>query len=370
MNKRTDTTNLRTPLFIIATAVVIGGMIWASSVIIPLVFAIFFAALLNPVCNWLESKKINRIVAAMISVFIAMLVVFALLTFFTLQIAEITEEFENTGERIGEMADEIERYAGEELGISINLNMETLLESATVIFQEGGEAIVQGLMGIFVFLAMFVLVPVYTFLLLIYRFFLKDFLIRAFAGDDPDKTREIVDNIQQVAQKYLTGRLKVIMILAVMFTIAFWIIGLEHALFFAVFAALFDFVYFIGPFIAAILPITYALVMEDELWIPVAVGVSFYVIQLIEGNILTPKIVGPSVSINPLVTLFALFAGNLIWGISGMVLILPALAVLKIIFDEIEPAKPYGFLLGNTPSSEQPSWLIRKIKQLFQTGDR
>lgn len=365
MSVQKESVNLKTPLVIVAAAVVIGGIIWASSVLIPLVFAMFFAALLNPVCNWLESKNIHRIFSAMLAVLLGLLIVIVLFGFFAIQIANIAEDFEDIEESIGGMTEQAEQFIRQNFGVSVNLDVQTVLQSAEDILDEAGDAILQGLMGIFVFLAMFVLVPVYTFLLLIYRFFLKDFLIRAYAGDDPEKTREIVNNIQQVAQKYLTGRLKVIMILAVMFSAALMAVGLEHAIFFAVFAALFDFIYFIGPIFAAILPISYALIMEDGFWMPISIVVIFYVIQMIEGNVLTPKIVGPAVSINPLITLFALFAGNLIWGIAGMILILPALSILKIIFDEIEPTKPYGFLLGDTNAQEEPTWIGKMIKKII-----
>ena len=66
-----------------------------------------------------------------------------------------------------------------------------------------------------------------------------------------------------------------------------------------------------------------------------------------EGNFITPRIVGSKVSINPFMALLALIIGGEIWGISGMILFVPLIGILRVLFEEIDSLKPYGYLLGN-----------------------
>ncbi len=87
---------------------------------------------------------------------------------------------------------------------------------------------------------------------------------------------------------------------------------------------------------------------------------SFYVIQLIDNNYIVPKIVASKVKINALFSIIVVFAGNALWGVPGMFLSIPMLAIIKLICDHIEPVKPWGFLLGDTMPP------ILKIKTIFK----
>ncbi|NOU48045.1 MAG: AI-2E family transporter, partial [Bacteroidales bacterium] len=74
----------------------------------------------------------------------------------------------------------------------------------------------------------------------------------------------------------------------------------------------------------------------------------YYFIQLIDNNLIVPKVVAGKVKINALFSILVVIAGSALWGIPGMFLAIPMLAIIKVIFDHIEPLKPWGFLLGDT----------------------
>ena len=78
------------------------------------------------------------------------------------------------------------------------------------------------------------------------------------------------------------------------------------------------------------------------------VGALYLLIQLIDNNYIVPKVIGSKVKLNALVSLLAVILGAALWGIPGMFLSIPLMAILKLIFDRIEPLKPWGFLLGDT----------------------
>jgi predicted PurR-regulated permease PerM len=162
----------------------------------------------------------------------------------------------------------------------------------------------------------------------------------------------------------------VICVLFVLNSIALLSLGIEHALLFAAFAAALNVIPFVGPLLGSLFPILFALVTKDSLFYPVAVLVSFLLIQSLEGNLITPNIVGRNVSLNPLVTLVTLFFGAAVWGVVGMILFIPLTAVLKEIIGNIEGLEPYAYVMGTgeKPPPEKPGiWdrIAEKAKKLF-----
>jgi predicted PurR-regulated permease PerM len=156
-----------------------------------------------------------------------------------------------------------------------------------------------------------------------------------------------VIEISSVLQNYIIAILAVVGVLGILNSLGLWIIGLNHALFFGIFAAFLALIPYVGILIGGALPLLYGLLMYDSLLIPLGVIIIFAIAQFLEGNFITPNIMGATISLNPIVAIIALLIGGQIWGIAGMILFIPMVGVLKAIFDNIEPLEPYGYLLGN-----------------------
>jgi predicted PurR-regulated permease PerM len=105
---------------------------------------------------------------------------------------------------------------------------------------------------------------------------------------------------------------------------------------------------YIGITIGALLPITIALLTKDSPIYALAVLGLFLVVQALESNFITPYIVGSKVSINSFAAIIALLLGGQLWGMAGLVLALPFTAIIKVIFDNVEELKPYGYLIGDS----------------------
>jgi predicted PurR-regulated permease PerM len=193
----------------------------------------------------------------------------------------------------------------------------------------------------------FFLTLVYTFLLLLYRSAIKKFFLVQFGPvGRPGAARYLLD-IQRITQQYLYGIIIVMVILGTLNSIGLWVIGLEYAFFFGFLAAFLAIIPYVGTFIGGALPFAYALATTDEWWQPVAVVILFLIVQLIEGNFITPKVAGSSVQLNPLASIFILFVGGAIWGIVGMVLALPMLAIVKVTCRYIPFLRPVSLLLSS-----------------------
>src|SRR5699024_6709544 len=161
------------------------------------------------------------------------------------------------------------------------------------------------------------LLPIFVFFMMYYKKMYRTFLQKMWRGDD-EFINAIIDGIQSVTQNYIVGMMSVIFLLAVLNAIGLWILGIPNALFFAVFAAIWAIIPYIGIIIGSLPAIVFALLFTDSLWNPVGVIAVFAVVQFLEGNFITPNIVGSRVSINPMIALIALLIGGELWGISGM----------------------------------------------------
>jgi predicted PurR-regulated permease PerM len=93
---------------------------------------------------------------------------------------------------------------------------------------------------------------------------------------------------------------------------------------------------------------------------------TYGIVQFIQGWILEPIIVGSQVKVNPLFTIIALIIGELVWGIPGIFLAIPLIAMFKIVCDHVEQLKPYGFLIGEIATEKKATSVTKTIKHWFK----
>lgn len=318
----------------------------AKIVLVPLLISGFLAVLVSPLTSWLENKKLSSGLAVIISLIVLITFLVGFIYFFYNQILGFTDDIAALENKVSQLVGSINVFISNNVDGVVPISMENIRETIFRQLYANMDTLTKGIIATAGTVTMVLIMPVYIFLFLYYRKFLAEFIKRAFPSQHRSKVTKVLDNVKSVVQNYIKGMFFVICILAVLNFIALFSLGIKHALLFAVFAALLNVIPFLGPFLGAVFPILYALLTKDSLWYPFGVFLAFYFIQLAESNYFTPRIVGGKVSMNPLMTIIALFVGNFIWGLAGMVLFIPGMAVMKVIFDEVEGMEPYGFLLG------------------------
>jgi putative permease len=152
--------------------------------------------------------------------------------------------------------------------------------------------------------------------------------------------------VQQILRKYITGLFIEMCVVSVVVCIALWALGIKYAVLLGLITGLFNIVPYIGIFTAMLISVLITFATAAAAGKVFLVLVTLVITHLVDSNILLPAIVGSKVKINPLITVLGVVLGEMIWGISGMFLSIPVIAVLKIIFDRIESLKPWGILLG------------------------
>ncbi len=345
------------------------AMIMAKTIILPLLFALFFSILLSPFCGWLETYKFPRFLSSLAGLLLGFIVIFGIGFFFYSQVMSFAQDVDMVAERLEELLSSMESFFATWFAIEGEINLERVVSATFEWIQDNATSLTRGLTGAASTITSIFLVPVYTYLMLLFRDVLKNFALKAFGkGDEGDtiKVHSIILKVKTLVQKYITGLLMVIAILAVLNSVMLTVIGVDHAIFFGVFAAMLNVIPFVGPIMGSVLPILYALITMDSLFYPLIILLGFYIIQLFESNLFTPTIVGSQVSMNALATLLLIFIGAQIWGLAGMILFIPLGAIIKVICDEIDSLNHFGYLLGRPvdDKSGETSLFAKKVRAL------
>lgn len=340
--------------FAISTVIAIFAvLILAKPILVPLGFALLISFILYPLAKKLETWRINRILAAFFSMLIMALIFGGGIYFFLTQITNLPNELSDFQDKIMGLLKDIVIYINSHVSLEADLEQEYLIDQLKVWFKNVAFPVVENTFYTTTsFLTGLLATIVYTFLFLIYR----TGLTKAFTMFSPIDKREVALNmfkkVQKVGQKYLSGMIFLIIILGLANSIGLWIIGVDSPFLFGFLAAAMSIIPYVGTTLGASIPVLYAFMSHDSLWIPFAVAVMFWAIQLIESNFLSPKVVGSSLQINALAAILSLLIGASVWGIAGMILFLPFVAMLKVICEEYEPLKPVALLIGSQNEDE------------------
>ncbi len=193
----------------------------------------------------------------------------------------------------------------------------------------------------------FLLLPVYLLMILYYKNLLLEFLRKLFTLKHRTVLDQILKDSKRLIETYLVGLVFELIIVAILNCVGLLILGIEYAIVLGIIGAFLNLIPYLGGILAIALPMVIAFITKDSLTYPILVFCIYMLIQFIDNNLIIPKIVASRVKINALVSVVAVLVGGTIWGISGMFLSIPLIAIIKVICDHIEPLKPWGFLLGD-----------------------
>lgn len=315
--------------------------------LIPIAVAMLFSFLLLPISEWLERKGLPRWLSILISILIAIMAFGSLIYFFIAQLMGFQDDIPVLKQQILEKGTAVLAYVERTFNISQQRQVEWLQNKLAEAAGESDKVLIGFFSGATTFLASIVLIPIYIFFITYFREKYRRFIILIMKReDDRERALTIVQKISSVSQGYIKGIMLDVAILSVLNSTGFLLLGLDHAILFGVLAAFLNIIPYIGVLIGSALPVLMALITKDELGYAVGVlGVCVFV-QFLDNNFIMPYVVGSSVSINPFTAVFVLIASGMLWGLIGMVLSIPLTGMIKVICDNVEPLKPYGFLIG------------------------
>ena len=356
------------PFYLKATTILFGISLFVlmlymlADLLVPLAFSILLAILLNPFYNRLRQYKIPKIVAVSITLLVMIIFIVAVLYFLSSQMIQFGDTFPALKAKGAYIIVEIEAWVQHTFGMSIEKQMQMFNDAANNSKGLVGQTI-GSLFGLF---SVLFLIPVYIFLLLMYKELILNFLYEIFSEENTHSVAEILNQTKRAIQSYIFGLLIEALIVAVLNCGALYMLGIKYALLLGIIGAILNMVPYIGGIIAILLPLMIATVTKDGYSTQIGIIVAYSVIQFIDNNILVPRIVSSKVQINALISIIVVLLVGALWGVAGMFLSIPMVAVLKIIFDRIEDLKPWGKLLGDEIPTHHMGqiWRRRRRKEV------
>lgn len=351
--------------FYLKTTVILFGLVLLAyilltlqGILVPFAFAFIIAILLNPVCNLFQRIKLPKSWAILVSILIAYIIVGAIVFFLSMQMLHFGDSLPALKVKFGHIFHDLQYWLQARFNLTIdkqnNLIDEALNSSKALLGATLGTALTT--------LSVLVLIPVYVFMLLFYKTLLLNFIFEVFAEENSQSVRVILNQTKHAVQSYMVGLLIEAFIVAVLNSAGLLILGVNYAILIGVMGAILNMLPYIGGIIAIAIPLLIATVTKDGYSTQIGIIISFMIVQFIDNHVLVPYVVSSKVQINALVSILVVLLGGALWGVSGMFLSIPFVAILKIIFDRIDDLKPWAKLLGDIVPTRHKGdiWRIRK----------
>ena len=326
---------------------------YGQHILIPIAFAALFALLLIAPSKLFERMGIARGLSALFSTLLFIIVGFFIFYFISSQVVRFKADLPKLVDLFLAGIDELEAWITSKFNISTT-SIDEFLHNATTKTLSNPSALIGTTVGtVSGTLVYMILIPIYTFLLLYYRGLIVKFFIQVFPSKHSTTVLEVLEKIRFVIKGYITGLVIEMIIVAIMNCTGFLILGVKYAILLGVIAALLNVIPYLGILAACIISL---LITSTTNTPGVVLGMAIVMVgvHLIDSNIILPKVVGSKVKINVLATLLAVLAGSAIWGIPGMFLSIPIIAILKIVFDAVDGLQPWGLLIGEDTKRKTP----------------
>ena len=331
---------------------IIGIIYIGQDIIIPIAFAVLLSVLLLPINNFLEQKKVPRVLSIIISLFISLLLISTVIYFLAFQIASFMDDLPAIKAQLQTHFHNFQNWLYLKINLTPTKQVQMINNASQKMKDEGNNFLGQLISNTTQSLTSLILLPIYSFLILYYRTLIRSFLINVFKSSHEKKVVDVMAESKTIVQSYMTGLLIELAIVAAINATGFLLFGIKYAIFLGLLSAILNLIPYIGMLIASIFCMLITLTTSTNIMDVIWVLVILTVVQFIDNNIIMPKVVSSKVKINALLSIIAVLVGGAVAGVSGMFLSIPALAILKAIFDRVDNLKPWGMLLGDDISGK------------------
>jgi predicted PurR-regulated permease PerM len=360
----TNTSLPKAPLYILGLCGLIALLFIARDFLIPLTFAGLFSIMLSSVVNRLISRGLSRMLAVVLTVIPAILILMAFSIIFFSQLSNFVDTIPILIEKVKVLTTQFVNWGAGFFNMSPRGFETWLSDLEKDLLNKSGVVIGYTISTMSNTLVSIFLIPVYVFMMLYYQPIIVGFLHDVFGKQHRSELNEILPVTKDIIKNYLIGLIIETAIVATLNSIGLFILGIEYAILLGLMGGLLNVIPYLGAIVTALLYMIVALVTKDHPSYALFVLINYLIIQFIDNNFLVPKIIGSKVKLNAFVSIVAVIAGGALWGIPGMFLSIPLLALIKVICDRVEQWQPWGFLLGDSmPSSGSKYFKRFKIRR-------
>ncbi|QMW04141.1 AI-2E family transporter [Spirosoma foliorum] len=346
---------------LLALAILTAGIYLGQDILVPLAMAGLIAVLLRPVENRLIKWGIPKVVAISLALLLAIVVVSGLTILMSMQLSDFADDLPKIRQNLNDFFHDVKRWVRREYNVSYRQQdkylqkaqaqtLDSLQSSDTLGFVTGP-------------LGTLTLIPIYVFLLLYYRTMLLHFVIILFSDKHTERVREVLGEVKSVIQSYMVGLLIETACVAALNSVGLLILNVQYAVLLGIMAAILNLIPYIGGLVATLLTVLITFSNNPEVSVILGVIGIFLLVQFIDNNVFVPLIVASKVRVNALVSIVGVLIGGALAGVSGMFLSIPAIAIMKVIFDRVDSLRPWGVLLGDQTPEDKGNNLFRLPKR-------
>jgi predicted PurR-regulated permease PerM len=329
-------------------------LVTGQSVIMPLAMAFFISLLLLPLLRWFMRRRIPEVISIVLCIAALFVVIAGVVAFLSYQIGGFLSDFDAIQTNLTAHWNNISEWISEKTHFTMRQQLAMIKKQGAGLGENVAgyfQTAMGSLSNIFVFLG---LLPIYIFLILFYRNLLVRFVYLWFDEPEHPKVEEAVRETEVIVKYYLFGLLIQISYLTVLLGGILLIFGIKHAILIGITFAILNLIPYLGALVGNLIGVLLTLTTSQEMWQVWAVLGTIAFVQFLDNNILMPRIVGSKVKVNALVSIVSIVIGSAVAGVSGMILSIPVMAVLKIVFDKSVHLRQWGLLLGDDRPNVSP----------------
>ena len=342
-------------LFWFAATLISLLLIYAlSEILLPFIMGLAIAYFLDPLVDQLNKIGISRlwgaiiIVACFLIVFVGVLVI--LIPVFVNELAAFAAQIPEYTKRLKAFYFDIQEQWFGALEPEDKQRLQTVITGLAEQLARWGattaSSLVSGSFALFNFLSLLLITPVVTFYLLKDWDKIVAIVEKSLPRDHADTIRGLASEVNTVMAGFVRGQVTVLLLLGIFYIIGMKLVGLNFGILIGLTAGLISFIPFVGSIVGFLLAVSVALVQFLPDWMPVIMVVAiFFTGQILEGNFLSPKIVGDSVKLHPVWLIFALFVFGYLLGFLGLIIAVPVAAAIGVLvrfgFDQYRESEFY-----------------------------
>jgi len=319
---------------------------FGKSLFIPLSFGLLIAFIAYPLCKWLENRHWPRSLAIGLIILVILILFLPLLGLLGYELNILLRDLPRIRTKVGGYSPGIQIWLKETWGIGTDTQSAWINKIISEIQNGLGSSLKLVLNTTVSTLFTLVMIPVFASLFLYHRGSFVKFL-ESLVGESYRENLHHLLHLSIVTYfRFVKGTFFVYIIVGILNSAGLLMLGIEHAVLFGMITAFMTIIPYIGIIISALLPLAVAIITKDSLWYPAGVIVVFTFVQYLEANVIFPRVVGIQLNLSTWSTLVAIMAGTILWGVAGMILFIPMLAILKIISDQVAGLKSLNILLN------------------------
>ncbi|PER67161.1 AI-2E family transporter [Priestia megaterium] len=316
--------------------------IFIKTIALPIILAGICFYLFNPLVDFLERKGVKRIISILV---LYIVIIGALAIIISSVIPPLKNQVDRLIDNIPELTHDVQhavtnlsnnRYVEQGLQ-SANTDLDKLSKDASKHLSKYVSGFSSGIVNFVGTITEIILsVAVLPFILF---YLLKDgknlpnYIVKLLPNRSRSEAKFILADMNHALSAYIRGQIFVAICIGVLLFIGYLIIGLDYALLLAIIAMVTNVVPYLGPIIAIIPAIIIAFITSPFMLVKLAIV--WAVVQLLEGKVISPQIMGRSLDIHPITVIFVILTAGNLFGIIGIILAVPGYAVLKVIITHI-----------------------------------